>query len=116
MESYVIQLGKRIKKCRKAMGFTQAELAEVSGLSPNFISVVERGKSSASAENVMQLCKALDVSADYLLFGEEEREVDIELQQSFMRMNRMEEDKRTNLKEVLAPLIRAIEETDGDDR
>lgn len=68
--SVALEIGQRIAKRRKQLNLTQEQAAELSGLSHQFFACVERGLKNIRAENVIKLSKALDVSADYLLFGE----------------------------------------------
>lgn len=51
---------------------TQWQLALKSGLYPHYISQFEAGRRNPRIENLRLLCEALDVSADWLLFGERE--------------------------------------------
>ena len=62
-----MNLGENIKKARKAAGVTQKELAERLQVYQKDISRWETGVRTPSAEYIIQLCKALDISADYLL-------------------------------------------------
>ena len=61
-------LANRLKKLRAERGLSQADLAERSGLTINDISRYERGAVSPSLENFVKIAKALEVSADDLLF------------------------------------------------
>lgn len=45
-------IGKRIQKIRRAKGYTQQQFAEMIGLSTNYLSDIERGKSSARLDKV----------------------------------------------------------------
>ena len=63
------EMGRRIAQRRKQMGLTQEQLAEMSGLSHQFFSSVETGAKNIRAENVVKLCRVLQVSADYILTG-----------------------------------------------
>lgn len=65
-------MGQRIKAKRKELHLTQEQLAELSGLSASFMGHIERGSRIASLETLCGLCRALDVSADYLLGLSEE--------------------------------------------
>lgn len=60
-------MGQRIKAKRKELHLTQEQLAELSGLSASFLGHIERGSRIASIETLYSLCKALNVSSDYLL-------------------------------------------------
>ena len=59
-------LGKRIKKYRRKQGLTQAELAEIVGVSPNHISKIETASTKLSLEVFVGIADALKVSADQL--------------------------------------------------
>ncbi len=66
----LFELGSRIYERRKELNMTQKELAEAVELSIQSISSIELGKKAVRPENLVNICRALDVSADYLLFGE----------------------------------------------
>lgn len=62
-------IGKKIKLARSKNNYTQEALAEKLSLSSRFISQLERGISFGSASTITNLCKALNISSDFL-FGE----------------------------------------------
>jgi len=62
------KIGLRISNRRKELNFTQPQLAELIGVSKNHISQFENG-GSVSLEVLLDLCDALDITPDYLLFG-----------------------------------------------
>lgn len=62
-------IGKRVASRRKQLKITQSELAEKTKLTPKYISNIETSHSIPSVESVMHLCKALDITPNYLLFG-----------------------------------------------
>ena len=57
-------IGKRIQKIRQSKGYTQQQLAEMIGLSTNYLSDIERGKSSARLDKLVAIINALEYSAD----------------------------------------------------
>jgi transcriptional regulator with XRE-family HTH domain len=61
--------GGRVKLARKTADKTAERIAEDAGLTPQFLSDVERGRKGVSNYNLARLSQALGVSADYLLFG-----------------------------------------------
>lgn len=61
------QIGLCVKHIRKMRNMTQEQLAESADLSVTFISNIENGKISISAETVIRLSVALKVSSDRLL-------------------------------------------------
>lgn len=64
-------LGERIKKRRSELGWTQDTLARKAGVSKSFLSDVENSKRSISADNLFDIARALSLSLDYLMAGEE---------------------------------------------
>ena len=59
-------IGKRIKIARLRTNYTQAELAEEISVSTEYISQLERGIHFGSASTIINLCKALDISSNFL--------------------------------------------------
>lgn len=52
-------LGELVRRCRKAQGLTQAELAGASGLGLRFVGEVERGKATCEVGKVLHLLAML---------------------------------------------------------
>ena len=59
-------IGKKIKLARKNAEYTQEALAEKLSLSPRYISQLERGIAFGSATTIINLCKVLNISSDFL--------------------------------------------------
>lgn len=59
--------GMRVRVIRKNKGWTQAELARRLGISASFLAHVERGVRPASLELLVEMCRVLEVSPDFLL-------------------------------------------------
>lgn len=59
--------GVRLAECRRNKNFTQEELANRLGVTPQALSKWEKGLSSPDIAMVCSICGVLDVSADYLL-------------------------------------------------
>ena len=57
----------RLKELRDYHGLTQKELAEKLNISQQHYSMYETGKRILNAEQIVILCKSLNVSADYFL-------------------------------------------------
>jgi len=64
------EIGWRIMDRRKSLGLTQETLAEMSDMTPQFVSLAESGKRSMRVESLYKISRALGVSADYLLTGD----------------------------------------------
>ena len=66
-------VGKRIKIVRQRSGLTQDQLAEQVGLSPKYISGIERGVENPTMDILIRVAKMLGVEPyDLFLFGESE--------------------------------------------
>ena len=59
-------IGKKIKLARAKAEYTQEELAEKLSLSPRYISQLERGIAFGSATTIINICKTLNISSDFL--------------------------------------------------
>ena len=68
-EKLLREMGARISARRKELSFTQEHLAEKMDVSVQMISNLELGKKAIRPENLIKLCDALEVSADYILRG-----------------------------------------------
>lgn len=68
-ENMLKAMGERIYNRRKALKLTQDELAERVGVSTQMISNLELGKKAIRPENLVKICRILDISADYILTG-----------------------------------------------
>lgn len=67
MELNYIKLGERIRNIRKEKGLTQEKLAEITDLSANHISHIERANTMVSLPTLVQIVNALNVTVDDVL-------------------------------------------------
>lgn len=65
------RFGKKIRKERLLNEFTQAELAEKSDISYNFLGQIERGERVPSLDTTLNIAKNLNVTVNDLLYGDE---------------------------------------------
>lgn len=63
---YRKNIGRKIKLARYKKKYTQEALAEKTALSTRYISQLERGIAFGSANTIVQLCKALNISSNFL--------------------------------------------------
>lgn len=70
MDYYAI--GQRIRKIRKAKGWSQEQLAECADISVTHMSHIETGNTKLSLEVFAEITTALEARADELLFGQRE--------------------------------------------
>ena len=69
MDNLLNQMGQRLMERRKQYRLTQEELAERTDLTTQTISTSETGRKALRPENIIKLCKELEISTDYLLTG-----------------------------------------------
>lgn len=65
--------GKNLRKARRRNDLTQEKLAEILGVSVEFVSNMERGVNAPSFETIEKIAKAFDLSAAQLFDFEEEK-------------------------------------------
>lgn len=64
MESKSLFIGTKIRQERKAQSMTQTELANLSGVSLNFLSQLEQGKPSVQMDKVLMVLDTLGLSIE----------------------------------------------------
>ena len=69
MDTELLEMGRRLYAQRKKKGLTQDALAEKANVSSQTISHAELGKKAMRADTIIGVCRVLEISADYLLFG-----------------------------------------------
>ena len=67
-------LGARIATLRRAMGWSQGELAKHLQVSPSAIGMYEQGRREPSAETLVSMSRLFHVTLDYLLTGQPSEE------------------------------------------
>ena len=64
-----IAIGNRIRFIRESQGKTRDKLSEEAEISPHFLFEIETGKKSMTANTIINLSKALNITTDFLLLG-----------------------------------------------
>ena len=77
-------IGQKVRRLRQDRRWTQAQLAELLGLSQNRLSEVEHGKGSLTAEQLLTVLKTFNVPLDYFLL--QKAEITSELQNALARL------------------------------
>ena len=67
MDSIYVRMGRSVKARRQALGWTQEELGEASGLHASYVGQIERGQKKVSLDTLMRLAAALRCTAASLL-------------------------------------------------
>lgn len=63
-------IGNNLRMYRQKEKMTQDEFAEKAGISTPFLANVERGIKGLGISTLRDICRSLDISADYLLFDD----------------------------------------------
>lgn len=100
-----MEFGQRLARARKAKSTTQQALADASGIHVTQIRRYEGGKSQPTADVVRRLALGLSVSADVLLFDEDERGPSDDFKLLFEAVARLDDDERRTLREVIEGML-----------
>lgn len=66
-----VRLGSRLRTRREAIGWSQAQLAEAAGVTPNYVGVIERGEKLPMLDTLEAFASALGASLGALLSEEQ---------------------------------------------
>jgi len=67
--SWLIELGKKVRRLRNDSGLSQEELADLIGIDRTYIGGIERGERNVSALNLIRIAAALNVEVGDLFPG-----------------------------------------------
>lgn len=62
-------IGANIRTARMRADLTQEKMSEMIGVTPQYLSDLERGLVGTSIPTLMKICTELNVSSDFILFG-----------------------------------------------
>lgn len=85
----LVQIGRKIRIIRKRQKKTQADLADLTGLSDNYIALLERGHRSPSIETLDKISKALKTPINsFFVFTDEiiDKKAQKQLVDKFMKI------------------------------
>ena len=86
-------IGEKISVLRVAADISQEQLAEKVELTPGFISLIETGKKRASLETLLSICRALNITTNDLLVGnqiKQESDYNTEFSELTVKLNESE--------------------------
>lgn len=98
-------IGKRISYIRKKRGYSQNKLAELSGISVQFLSDIENNKKSMTVKTLRQIADNLNISTDYIIYG---REKPIENTTIDIMLNSLSNKNKNYAEKLLCIFIDAI--------
>jgi len=62
-------IGSNIRTARMRANLTQEKMSEMIGVTPQYLSDLERGLVGTSVSTLIKICSELNVSSDFILFG-----------------------------------------------
>ncbi len=100
-----VDFPQRLAELRKRHSLTQAQLAERIGMHVVQLRRYEAGTSQPTLDVIRKLSTALQVSADMLLFGSDERGPDEDLRLQFEAVSRFDEEEKRVVRSLLEGMI-----------
>lgn len=98
-------IGRRIQKIRRSRGYTQQQFSEMVGLSTNYLSDVERGKSSIRLGKLAAIINTLECSADEVFMDVTDHGYQFKSSQLAERMEALPPNEKEKVLAVLDTLI-----------
>ncbi len=99
-------VGKNIRKFRVAKKLTIEKFAELANLSPNYISMIERGERTPSLETFIDIVNALGVSADMVLSQVVEASYTVKNTMLDEKLSNLPSKKRDQIYEIIDVLTK----------
>jgi transcriptional regulator with XRE-family HTH domain len=100
-----LRFHERLAALRKERGLTQQALAEQVGMHISQIRRYESGQSQPTLDAIRKLAVALSVSADMLLFEDQERGPDEDLKLQFEAVTRLDPEEKKVIRSVIESMI-----------
>ena len=95
----------RLIQLRKQHGLTQQALADRAEIHVTLLRRYEAGKTQPNIDTLRRIALALSISADMLLFDENERGPSDDFKLQFEGLDRLDDDEKAAVKRVLEGLL-----------
>ncbi len=96
------QIGTRIRELRESRHYSRELLAEKVEISAKFLYEIESGRKGFSAETLCRLAKAMSVSCDYIMFGEERDKYNAE--KIACTLEKLDPEQRSKMQDIIKAL------------
>ena len=100
-----MSFSKRLAAVRKSRNLTQAQVSEITGIHLSQVKKYESGESQPSLDVLRKITLALHISADELLFDQEERGPSDDFRLQFEAISKFSGEDKKVAKELLDILI-----------
>ncbi len=101
-------IGGNIRRYRVAKKLRQEDLAELTGLSINYVGAIERGEKIPALETLIDILNALDISADMVLCDVLKTGYDIKTSLLSEKIDRLPPEKIETVLDVVEVLIQHL--------
>ena len=106
-----MSLGKRLKLIRQNQSVSQIELAKLTDIHYTQICRYEKENIVPSIEALKKIADVLNVSIDYLVYGEEKHNTEKKIQDKtllnlFSKVEEMDEKGKTLIKEIIDAMVK----------
>ncbi len=101
-------IGTNIRKYRKQKGIHQEQLAYMTGLSANYIGMIERGEKLPALDTFLRIADALEVSADMLLADALKQGYKIKESLLAQKLNELQPDEREKIYAVIDAMVKYL--------
>lgn len=113
MNTQKIPFSLRMKELRKEKGWKQVDLAEKADIDKNMISYYENEKYVPSADALIKIAEAFDVSIDYLLIDDIQKKplrqdidkIDSEIIDLLRNFNKLPVTEKESIKHIIESLV-----------
>ncbi len=102
---YLMPFSNRLSDFRKLRGLTQEGLANLIGITKTQIYRYEKGGAQPTLDVIKRLAIALSVTADQLIFEEDEREPDDSLNLLLEGISKLDPDEKKMIKEIIEGIL-----------
>ncbi len=108
---HTTEMGKRIKEYRLLLGLTREEVAEQLDITPRFYYDLELGLKGMSISTLCKICSTLNISSDYILFGDSSEDNDLDKYISIFKQ--CPPEKRNYLNKISSEFVHAVQDIDN---
>ncbi len=76
-KTHLKEIGGRLREKRTELGLTREKMSELADIGAGYYGQLEVGTSQMSIDTLIKLSKSMNVTMEYLIFGEKEYESDV---------------------------------------
>lgn len=105
-----ISVGQRIRKQRESLRYTRETLAEKIDVTPKFCSDIELGVKGMSVPTLCRIAVTLNLSVDYILFGDGDADDDRAASAAIAMIKRCPKNKLPYLENIIKVYLQSFEE------